>query len=200
MNFIKSCALVLPVVLLISGCLTSERAFYQPQDVVTDERLVGTFRQNGDHETWQIEKSTPQLPSASPHYRLTYRNSENQRTEQYTAVLFQVGTNRFLDLSPLFEESASLLHKITSQPLHLVVKVVVETNLLRVAHVSPKAQTGAGVVARQAPHFLDPRHSSAEEPMVRLLPDTAKQREFLMKYGGDSNIFDDVGEFYRVAP
>jgi hypothetical protein len=52
---LKLCLLAVPIVL--SGCLTSEEAFYQNGDIKADASLVGTYSVENEQLSRLIEKS-----------------------------------------------------------------------------------------------------------------------------------------------
>jgi hypothetical protein len=191
------CLIVFSLGVLVSGCLTSEEPFYQEGDVVVDDRLVGIYRDvpNQPSQTgqsfWSIEKSIDH----QGHYRVAFfsRNETSSCSMKFHGVLFQIGTNRFLDLLPTPEPCdyvpgstpslIEILQEITLQPLHLVVKVCPNTNSLQYAMIDEKGRQAA---LAKSPGIWDLKRSQG---FPRLLPDTRKQREFLARFGSDTNIF-----------
>jgi hypothetical protein len=51
--------LALPFCLLLSGCLTSENAFYEDADVVSDDRIIGVFRAKDSPPLWIVKDNDP---------------------------------------------------------------------------------------------------------------------------------------------
>jgi hypothetical protein len=181
--------LVVPVLLVLSGCLTSQEPFYQEGDIKVDERLVGTYRYENEKTSWLIEKDLDQ----SDRYFVTLLSDVRPCTMRFGAILFQVGTNRFLDMLPLPEacdrlaggppSAIEILQGITLRPLHLVVRVDATTNGLRYGAIDQK---GLQATATKFPEYFQPLKP---EQLPRVVADTKRQREFLLRFGGDTNIF-----------
>lgn len=184
--------LAVAVTLTASGCLTSEESFYQEGDIKVDDRLVGTYRYEKEQTSWVIEKDLDH----SDRYFVTLVSDMKPCFMRFGAVLFQVGTNRFLDMLPLPEAcdrvagsppgAIEILQGITLQPLHLVVRVDVATNGLRYGAID---HPGLQAMARKFPEYF---RSAKPEQLPRMVGDTTKQREFLLRFGGDTNIFKPV--------
>ena len=112
---------------------------------------------------------------------------------RFGAILFQVGTNRFLDMLPLPEacdriaanppSAIEILQGITLQPLHLVIRVDATTNGLRYGAID---HPGLQAMARKFPEYF---RASKPEQLPRMVADTKRQREFLLRFGGETNIF-----------
>jgi hypothetical protein len=184
--------LLIPFLMVLSGCLTSEAPFCDESELLDDDRLVGTYREGTNQPSWFIEKQL----GFKGRYIITFA-PENQASGlpcsmRFNGALFQVGTNRFLDMMPIMDacdyipanppSPIEILQKLTLQPLHLVVKVDASTNAVGFSFAD---QQGLMTAARQAPEFF--RSQSGQLP--RMVADTKRQREFLLRFGGDTNVF-----------
>lgn len=195
MKTTKRCLLATPVLLFLSGCLTSQEPFYQESDIRVDDRLLGNYRDDTD------KSQTPARFYISPvdthylkgHYYVTVASNPGCEMK-FHAVLFEVGTNRFLDMMPEIEACdhlaanppslIELLKSATLQPLHMAVKVAVGTNGVTLGCASHAALVAA---ARKFPAYFQPLKP---EQFPRMTADTKRQREFLLRFGGDTNIFE----------
>jgi len=74
---------------LLCGCFSSEQPFYQSSDVVSDDRLVGTFIFDfyDGHHRWTVNKVQGGV------YNITVEQSPDY-SMKFEGVLFQVGTNK----------------------------------------------------------------------------------------------------------
>jgi len=196
----KLALILLPLVVLFSGCLTSEDPFYEEADVVVDDRLIGTYDEGTNSPSlWMVEKSL----DYKGWYFVNFLSDERQPqcSIRFRGVLFQVGTNRFLDLYPLLKacdyipanppSPIELLQGITLQPLHLVVRINPSTNSIQIGVARDE---GIRIAMEKSPGLWN---TKSTREVARMIPDTSKQREFLARHGGDTNIFK-LSEFWRT--
>lgn len=186
--------LVIPAILVLCGCLTSEQPFYQESDIKVDDRIVGAYGDVNDHSQPATRFYVSKVSDLDHQGQYYVTISSRPGCEmKFGAVLFQIGTNRFLDMLPVLEAcdhlAASppslieLLQSATLQPLHMAVRVDTSTNGVRLAFVDhPRLLE----VARKFPQYFQP-FKPGELP--RVVSDTAREREFLLRFGGDTNIF-----------
>lgn len=197
MKTIKFFLLAIPVLLVLSGCLTSQEPFYQESDVRVDDRLLGDYRDESD------KSQTPTCFYISPvdthylkgHYYVTVASNPNCEMK-FHAVLFQVGTNRFLDMMPEIEACDrlaanppslnELLKSATLQPLHMAVSVEISTNGVKLGFAD---HAGLVAAARKFPEYFQ---QLKPEQFPRMVAGSNRQREFLLRFGGETNIFKPV--------
>jgi hypothetical protein len=182
--------IILPLALILTGCLTSELPFYQDGDIVTDDRLLGSYQADNDQTSWHIAKSTEKTNG----YVVTLISDVRQCPMRFSGVLFQVGTNRFLDLFPLLDacdhvlggppSPIEVLQAIMIQPLHLAIKIDLGTNSLRFAALREERQLE--LARAKAPGIWNAKGSRL---VAGMLPNTKAQRQFLETFGNDTNIF-----------
>src|SRR5882724_12066916 len=91
--------MAIPILLLVSGCLTSQDAFYEENDIVVDDRLVGTY---GDKIVNPQSSSQFSITKDEDYYHkgryyITITSGQDC-SMKFAAVSYQIGTNRFLDL------------------------------------------------------------------------------------------------------
>jgi hypothetical protein len=122
---------------------------------------------------------------------------------KFTGVLFHVGTNRFIDLLPVMEAACDhsssgsvpvpglieMLRASTIQPMHMVVKVHIGADAIDVGGIEDKYVQFTKEEARA--YFMNwsgPVHPSPGGAF-KIYPDTELERQFLLKFGSDTNIF-----------
>ena len=118
--------------------------------------------------------------------------SEKECTMKFGGVLFQVGTNKFLDLVPMIEACdyipanppslIELLQATTLLRLHLVLKVNPGVKELQFGFIAPDKLQAA--VKKGLEYF-----STKTSDFPRMVPDPKRQREFLLRFGNDTNLF-----------
>lgn len=176
------------VMLIASGCLTSQEPFYQDGDVVVDDRLVGNYQAENDQTAWHVEKD----PDRNNRYLVTLVSDMKPCFMRFSGALFQAGTNRFLDLLPILEacdhiaggppSPIEMLEGVAIRPQHMVVKVEASSNGLTCGVMDERGLLAA---AKKFPEYFQAR----PEQLPRMDPDTKRQREFLLRFGGDTNMF-----------
>ncbi len=179
-------------VTLLCGCFTSEQPFYEASDVVTDDRLIGDYGYKPYH--WEIRKGDWRT------YDVAVVGSASC-SMKFTGVLFHVGTNTFIDLLPVLEQTCDhssaggtpglieILQGATIKTFHMVFKVDIRTNEIAVGGVDNKNLQFTKEEARE--YFANCGGPVDHPPgaALRLYPDTKLERQFLLKYGSNTNIF-----------
>jgi hypothetical protein len=194
MKTTKLCLLAVSTLLVLSGCLTSPEQFYQEDDIVVDDRIVGTYNDETDHSQpptrYSITKDPDYYHKGS--YYITVADKPSCSIK-FGAVLFQIGTNRFLDMVPIVEACdriaanppalIELLQSVTLQPMHLAVGLEVATNGMKFSFGDEPSLLKA---AKKFPEYFQQRKPGQ---FPRLVGDTAREREYLLRFGNDTNIF-----------
>ena len=86
-----------------------------------------------------------------------------------------------------------ILQGITLQPLHMVVKMEPGTNGLKYGFMD---QQSLRAMAKKFPEYFQ----LMSEQLPRMVSDAKRQREFLLRFGGDANIFKSVEIQREVKP
>ncbi|HUD48137.1 MAG TPA: hypothetical protein VMR33_14995 [Candidatus Baltobacteraceae bacterium] len=182
---------------LLCGCFTSEKPFYQQGDIVTDDRLVGTY-DGGKPYHWEVRKAD----EGSYDVTVVGVGPNKSCLMEFTGVLFRLGTNQFIDLLPVIKACdhtsegtapalglIEMLQAATIQPLHLVVKVHIGINEIGVGGLNDQWLQFAKQDAEE--FFLNWRGPIPPLPRgpLRMNPDTQLQRAFLVRFGSDTNKF-----------
>jgi hypothetical protein len=121
---------------------------------------------------------------------------------EFTGVIFRLGTNEFIDLLPVIKARdhtsggtapapglIERLQAVTIQPLHLVVKVNIGINEIGVGGLNDQWLQFATQDGEE--FFLNWRGPIPPLPRgpLRMNSDTQLQREFLIRFGSDTNKF-----------
>jgi len=184
----------------LTGCLTSPNPFYSQSDVIQDNRIVGDYYPQSDTR-FRIEKDRKN--DGRYIVRVTEGSTKEDHWIEFAGTLFKLGTNTYLDLNPRTNSAplhipgnpptlTEMLHAITHQSLHLVVRVCFSD---KGVGISVAKDRGLFALARKAGLTAD----SIREEVMRLDLPTAELRKILAKAEGD-DVFPVPSEFTQPKP
>jgi hypothetical protein len=110
------------VAVLLAGCIPSINPFYTEKDLVFEPKLLGEWQAKNDEdqpEQWRFEKREDKA------YKLTV-TEEKTKTGEFSAHLFKLGPEYFLDLVPSkcdYAATQAFLVGCAMFPGHLLVRV-----------------------------------------------------------------------------
>lgn len=201
MNF-RRLLFLLATGFLLSGCLTSTNPFYADADIFQDERILGDYREpptaDGFQEGFVVEPNNDQ----AGRYRLRY--TENRYWMTFTATLFRVSGNTFLDIYPESDSGVyrdpggpptgtQILRGLTYQRLHLVARITMSDEGVGFSVVQRKE---LGVLVGRDPSLRQfARGESLLLPMA-----TTDLRKLLEKIGGDETVFPKPQKLQKPKP
>jgi len=87
------------LLLLVSGCLTSHNPFYLEQDIIQDQRFVGTFASDDS----ELKVTICDAGILDKCYYVDF--DEGGKSSDYRATLFKIGDSIFVDLIPTNENA-----------------------------------------------------------------------------------------------
>ena len=176
--------------ILLAACIPSVNPFYQEKDVVFDPHLVGEWQEKGKTneppEVWKFEQSTNNA------YKLTV--VEEGKTGQFSACLFKLKGEQFLDLIPTdckYDDKQVDLVAYSMFPGHL---------LMSVAQIEPELKLAGcdydwlGKFLQKNPKAID--HHLEDERII-LTADTRDLQKFILKHLGTNELFKEYGEMTR---
>ncbi len=95
-----------------ASCVRSLQPLYEADDLVFDERLIGSFTDSEGEDLWTFERD------GEKEYLLTCRTSEDEEAATFRGRLGQLGGAFFLDLTP--EKKSGGKPRNTLMAMHLV--------------------------------------------------------------------------------
>jgi hypothetical protein len=185
----KSILLTFAAVALLCSCVPSVNPFYTDKDVVTDPRLPGVWQEAGKDkpEIWQFENDGTNA------YKLTV-TEEGDKTGVFTAHLFQLGAEHFLDLIPAdcnYATNQAGLVAVAMIPGHL---------LVRVSQFEPSLHL-AFFDVDWLKKFLEANPKAIahrdEKDSIVLTAETRALQKFVLKHLGKGELFSDGGDLVR---
>src|SRR5687768_7449356 len=130
----RKCLLLVGVLTALIGCVPSWNPLYTEKDLVFDDKLLGTWKDSDDKETWVFEKT------GEKSYRLTHTDSDGKKGKFDTHLLKLKGHN-FLDLyvTDVGEKGleCNSLARAMLVPAHLFMRVDDLGDSLKLAAVDP---------------------------------------------------------------
>lgn len=161
------------IALMLLAAVPALQPFFTPTDRSLDQRIEGTWR--AEDQTWQIAR-TPQ--------RTDYTLTINQgRGGSYFATLFQVGSNRYIDLRPqanqIITDEFLALHML---PAHTLMRVDVLSDTLQ---LSPMDNEKTSALLTQQPNLVPHVfiERNAVKPLLVLTGSTAQLKTFVKTQG-----------------
>jgi hypothetical protein len=175
---------------LLAACIPSVNPFYTDKDVVFDPHLIGEWQEKGATDqpgTWSFEQSSNNI------YNLTV--TENGKTGAFSAHLFRLKQEQFLDLIPTdcnYATNQIDLVGFAMLPGHL---------LMRVAQIEPELKIAAcdydwlEKFLQKNPKAID--HTEGDR--IVLMANTRDLQKFVLKHLGTNELFKTYGEMVRKA-
>ena len=174
---------------LLVACIPSVYPFYTDKDVVTDQGLVGEWREKdntNNPEMWKFEQSTNNA------YKLTVE--EHGKTGEFSAHLFKLKQEQFLDLIPSKCEFA------TNQADLVNFSVFAGHLIARMPQVEPNLKL-AFCDFEWLQKYLEKNPSAlahhVEDNSIVLTADTRDLQKFVLKHLGTNELFKEYGEMVR---
>lgn len=178
--------------MLLCSCIPSVNPFYTGKDVIFDARLAGEWHEKDaeseDHEIWKFEKAD------TNDFRLTVSEKKG-KTGQFTARLFKLKQDLFLDLLPAdcsYATNQADLVAASMFPGHL---------LLRVSAIEPELQIAFFDSDWLQKHLEQNPKTLAhhnEGDRIILTAETKDLQQFVLSHLNDG-LFDKPGEFVRKS-
>jgi len=174
---------------LLAACIPSVNPFYTDKDVVFDQRLAGEWQEKTDNnnpEVWTFESST------NNGFKLTVL--EDGKTGQFSAHLFKLKQQQFLDLIPAdcnYATNQADLVAYSMFPGHL---------LLRVGQIEPSLKLAAADYDWLEKYLEKNPNAVAhhtEDGRSVLTAGTGDLQKFVLKHLGTNELFKDYGEMVR---
>jgi hypothetical protein len=174
--------------LFVTACVPSLNPFYTAQDVAADPGLPGAWvdAKGGDNpDSWTF---SPAEGPGNPGYTLTVTDNGGKSSGKFKAVLFKLGSERFLDLEPTqvdLADTQSGLTKSTLIPGHILARVYQIGPELRFAITNPD---WFGKYLDAHPDAL--AHRREHDPdMLYLTATTPELQKFVLAHLGDDELF-----------
>lgn len=180
---------VAAMAILLAACIPSVNPFYADKDVVFDQRLLGEWQEKGNTnnpEMWKFEQTTNNA------YTLTV--VENGKTGEFSAHLFKLKQEQFLDLIPTKCDYATNQADLVAYavfPGHLLVHVSGIEPGLKIAFFD---FDWLEKYLNKNPKAIEHR---VEDSGVLLTADTRDLQKFVLKHLGTNELFKDAGEMVR---
>jgi hypothetical protein len=185
----RSVLAIIIIALITAGCLVSEGAFYDPGDIVQDDRGIGVYEVSGEKNArWTVTRSSVQKQAYSVILQ------EPGAVTEFTGILFKIDKNLFLDLS---QNSASgehhepgsaptmteIMRGATAGKKHLVLAVTFTDTAVVCRFIS---REGCRVLLKEDSRM----RGYVKDGWLILPPTPGLSRQVLVKHGADPRLFD----------
>lgn len=177
--------------IILAGCVPSWNPLYTEKDLVSDERLVGTWKDEDNKETWVFKKSEDKA------YQLTHTD-EGGKIGKFEARLLKLEGRTYLDLYVTalggkgLEECNGLAQAMVV-PAHLFLRVDEIGDALKMAGVNP---TWLKELLEKNPKAI--AHRKVDDNWI-LAAETKDLQAFVSKYAEGEALFGGPFALKRQA-
>jgi hypothetical protein len=180
------------VALLVAGCIPSINSFYNDKDLVFAPELVGEWQAKNESDEpaqWQFERLEDKA------YKLTVTEEKTKKGE-FTAHLFKLGKEQFLDLVPSkcgYDSTQAALINCAMFPGHL---------LFRVRQIGPELRMAACDYDWLKKHLDQNPKALAhheESDAIVLTAGTAELQRFVLAHLAEGQLFKPDGVLVRAG-
>ncbi|MFC1608107.1 hypothetical protein ACFL47_09065 [Candidatus Latescibacterota bacterium] len=163
--------------------MTSLHPLYEKENVVYHEDLIGSWRENGNSETWMFKEGKDKS------YRLIIFDEET--SGEFEVHMVQLGAYTFLDILPEYRDDMNWVWMVHLIPTHSFMRVTVANDTLKIA---PLDLEWFGKVYEQGKITLE---YVENDDMGLLISPTDKLQEFVVEYAEKEEAFP-FEELYRL--
>lgn len=195
-NHIKMKKLKISIVLMIfltfGSCIPSLFPLYHATDLITDQNLIGSWKEDGSLNTWVFYRN-----DNKKFYTLRFLEKSNNNIDDATPGilgifelnLFKLGDETFLDFYPgeneILDEGINSLMEFHLLPVHTFAKIEISKDTLLiyqfdVTHLEDLLDEGK----------IRIRHETRDKDLV-LTAKTDELQEFFIKYSKEEDVFFD---------
>ncbi len=192
---------------MFSGCIvTSINPLYTKDTVVFEEKLLGTWKDIGEHddEMWRFTKHKGNDPAYDlmiiqdyhmrgidkMHYSIEGRQNDfavkSEGISRFVAVLIRLDGQLYLDMYPEVQEGGHVWYYLHTIPVHSFMKIDLEGDSLKLSflnidYLGKKIDNGEDIGVE----YVVPQ----EEKYMILTSPTEKLQEFMMKNADNEEMF-----------
>ena len=187
-----SLIITITVLLFLGSCIPSLFPLYFEKDLITNENLVGTWKEDGSLNTWAFY---PDEDKKS--YNLWFLEKDNNNVDDGTpgtlgifeTHLFKLGNNYFFDFYPgenqELEKEINTLMTLHLIPAHTFAKVEISKDTIKIfqfdiEHLEDLLENGK----------IRIRHVRPDKDII-LTATTEELQEFFIKYAEDKEAYTD---------
>jgi len=187
-----SLIITITVLLFLGSCIPSLFPLYFEKDLITNENLVGTWKEDGSLNTWAFY---PDEDKKS--YNLWFLEKDNNNVDDgrpgtlgiFETHLFKLGNNYFFDFYPgenqELEKEINSLMAFHLVPTHTFAKVEISKDTIKIfqfdiEHLEDLLENGK----------IRIRHVRPDKDII-LTATTEELQEFFIKYAEDDEAYTD---------
>jgi hypothetical protein len=172
--------------ILLGGCVFSLHPLYSEKDLIFEEKLLGTWVNNGSKETWQFKRA------GKKKYKMICTD-EKGRTGSFDAGLGKLNNMMFLNIfpqEPKFKEND--LYKLHILRVHSFIRIEQIEPTLKMRIMNPEKMKE---MLEKNPKLI--KHEIVQGRLILTAP-TKKLQEFMKAHANDARLFSEPIELKRV--
>ncbi|MFZ2146756.1 MAG: hypothetical protein WAV28_05995 [Sedimentisphaerales bacterium] len=176
---------------LMGGCVLSLHPLYTEKDLIFEEKLLGTWAEEGSKETWQFKRAND---NSDKHYEMIYTDKEGKKG-RFDAGLGKLNNMMFLNICPKEPElSENDFYKFHILPVNSFIKIEQIQPTLEMRVMDP---CNLKEMLENDPNLI--KHEIVHDRLV-LTASTKELQEFLKAHANDEGLFGEPSKLKRVQP
>ena len=178
---------------ILGGCIPSLNPLFTEDNLIFEEKLLGTWAEDDSRETWQFKKGSDD-PN-SKFYEMTYTDSDGKGV--FFAGLGKIDDMIFLNIYPHEPElQANDFYKFHILRVHTFMKIEQIEPTLKMAMMNPDKMKE---MLENDPSIIE--HKIIEDGDRILLTASTKQlQQFMKEHANDEGLFGEPAELKRLTP
>jgi len=179
---------------ILGGCIPSLNPLFNENELIFEEKLLGTWAEDDAKETWQFKRGSDD-PNEK-FYEMTYTDSEGKGV--FFAGLGKINDVMFLNIYPHEPEldKANDFYKFHILRVHTFMKIEQIEPTLKMAMMDPEKMQK---MLEKDPDII--KHEMIEDgDRILLTASTEQLQLFMKKYMNEEDLFDDTSELKRLMP
>jgi hypothetical protein len=175
----------------MGGCVLSLHPLYTENDLIFEEKLLGTWAEEGSKETWQFKRANS---DSNKYYEMICIDKEGKKG-RFDAGLGKLNNMMFLNIFPKESElNENDFYKFHILPVNSFIKIenIQPTLELRVMNPDNLKE-----MLENDPNLI--KHEIVHDRLV-LTASTKELQEFLKAHANDEGLFGEPSKMKRVQP
>jgi len=179
---------------ILGGCIPSLNPLFTENELIFEEKLLGTWAEDDSKETWQFKRGSDD-PNEK-FYEMTYTDSEGKGV--FFAGLGKINDVMFLNIYPHEPEldKANDFYKLHILRVHTFMKIEQIEPTLKMAVMNPERMKE---MLEKNPDII--KHEMIQDgDRILLTASTEQLQLFMKKYMNEEELFDDTSDLKRLMP
>jgi len=179
---------------ILGGCIPSLNSLFTENELIFEEKLLGTWAEDDSRETWQFKRGSDD-PNEK-FYEMSYTNSDGEGL--FFAGLGKINDMMFLNIFPHEPEldKTNDFYKFHILRVNTFIKIEQIEPTLKMAVMNPDT---IKEMLEKDPNII--KHEIIEDgDRILLTASTQQLQQFMKEHANDEGLFGDPSELKRLTP